>query len=479
MAVRERPPGRSSQADLLGLFAVLWALAAVWHLLGNTQTAPAWAQGLLALGAGLVLLHPGAPVPLAVLASGGLVTMWEEAPVLGNHWLLAGFVNLTILLAVAVGAARRRVSDRTDLADRLFPAARLSLLAFYGFAGFAKLNSAFFDRGVSCAVFYFQESTASVGLRGLGGGSRWVEYGVIFATVAVELSIPTLLFIRRTRSAGMLLGLCFHSVLAVDRTHEFFDFSAVVVALLVLFLPPSSGTWVAERAGSIRARLALRHEAVPGRLHLALVAVPVVAALLVAIDVVSPGVGASVGWWPWQLYAVGAIGTTLTFLRQHPAPVPRGHLRPHHILFLLVPGLVVLNGLTPYLELKTGYGWNMYANLQMVDGTSNHLIVRRSLPLTDEQKDPVRIIDSNAASLARYGAHDYGLTWRQFRGYLAKHPSVRITYERGGETVALQRASDRPELIEPLSGWREKVQLFRAIDLEEPVRCAPTWGPAR
>lgn len=33
---------------------------------------------------------------------------------------------------------------------------------------------------------------------------------------------------------------------------------------------------------------------------------------------------------------------------------------------LLVPVLVVFNGLTPYLELKTGFGWNMHSNLRTV-----------------------------------------------------------------------------------------------------------------
>ena len=85
---------------------------------------------------------------------------------LGNHWLLAGLVDLALLLAVAVGVVRRRWSDATDLAERFLPVARLCLLGFYFFASFAKLNSAFFDRSVSCATFYFRESTDSVGLVG-------------------------------------------------------------------------------------------------------------------------------------------------------------------------------------------------------------------------------------------------------------------------------------------------------------------------
>jgi hypothetical protein len=479
VALEERTGRRSSQADALALFSVMWALAAVWHLLGNTTGAPAWAQAILVVGAGLVLLQPGAPVPLAVLALGGVVTVWEEAPFLGNHWLLAGMVDLAILLAVGVGAARRRLDDRGDLAVRLLPAARLCLLGFYVFAAFAKLNSAFFDREVSCAVFYFRESTDSLGLGGLQlGGAPWVEHTVIVGTALVETAIPLLLLVRRTRHAGVVLGIAFHIVLALDRAHQFFDFSSVLLALFVLFLPPGAGTWVAERLGSVRARLSLRHEELPSRVRVGLVAVPVAAGALVAVDVVTPGPGIDIGWWPWQVYAVGVLAAAGIFLRQRATPSAL-HLRPHHAAFALVPLLVVLNGLTPYLELKTGYGWNMYANLRTVDGETNHLLLPGTLPLTDEQDDIVEVLDTSSAGLARYAASDHGLTWRQLRRYVAEHPDIRITYRRGNEVVALQRASDRPELIEPVPAWREKVQLFRAVDLLEPERCVPAIGPAR
>jgi hypothetical protein len=473
---REREDRRSSQVDALALFSVLWALAAVWHLLGNPLTAPGWAQALLAGGVALVLLQPGAPLPLAALAAAGLVVMWEEAPVLGNHWLLAGFVNLAILLSVGVGVARRRPTERVDLAHRLLPTARLCLLGFYVFAAFAKLNSSFFDRSVSCAVFYLHESASSLGLP-TGAGSVWVDRAVMFGTAAVELSIPVLLARRRTRHVGVVVALVFHGVLALDRTHEFFDFSSLLAPLFVLFLPPVAGTWVAERVGSVRARLALRHDRLPERVHLALVVAPVAAALLVALDALDAHQALLVGWWPWQVFAVAAVAATVTFLRQHRAPAA-DPLRPHHALFALVPLLVVLNGLTPYLELKTGYGWNMYANLRTVDGDSNHLIVRRTLPLTDEQADPVEILSSSDPELQRY-TDGYALTWRQLRTYLARHPDVAITYRRAGATVALHRADERPELVEAQPAWREKVQLFRAIDLREPTRCVPTFGPAR
>lgn len=472
----ERDDRRSTQVDALALFSVLWALAAVWHLLGNPLAAPGWAQALLAAGVALVLLQPGHPFPLAALAAAGLVTLWEEAPVLGNHWLLAGFVNLAVLSAVAAGRVRRGPDERVDLAVRLLPTARLCLLGFYAFAAFAKLNSSFFDRSVSCAVFYLHESATSLGLP-TGAGSVWVDRAAMFGTAAIELAIPVLLVRRRTRHAGVVVALVFHAVVALDQAHQFFDFSAILAALFVLFLPPMAGTWVAERLGSVRARLALRDERLPERVHLGLVAVPVTAALLVALDALDPRQALLVGWWPWQLFAFAAVVVTLTFLRQR-RPLVAASLRPHHAVFAVVPLLVVLNGLTPYLELKTGYGWNMYANLRAADGESNHLIVRRTLPLTDEQADPVEIISSSDPQLERY-ADGYALTWRQLRTYLARHPDVAITYRRGSETVALRHAADRPELVEPQPAWREKVQLFRAIDLRDPTRCVPAFGAAR
>src|SRR3546814_5810025 len=68
--------------------------------------------------------------------------MWEEAPVIGNHWLLAGCVNLVILMAVLVAVVRRRFGDRVDLANRILPAARLCLLGFYALAAFSKIGRA-------------------------------------------------------------------------------------------------------------------------------------------------------------------------------------------------------------------------------------------------------------------------------------------------------------------------------------------------
>lgn len=481
LAVEEEVRGpRSAAVDALNLFSVMWALAALWHLLGNPSGAPMPARALLTLGIGIVLWRPGAVGPLGVLAVGGLATVWGEAPVLGNHWLLVGFVDLAIVVAIGVGIVRRHPMDRAGFARRLFPVARLCLLAFYGFAAFAKLNTAFFDRSVSCAVFYFRESTSSLGLAGLQlGGAGWVEWAAIVGSVSVELSIPVLLVRRRTRHLGVVVGLLFHGVVALDRSHQFFDFSSVLAALFLLFLPAEAGTWVAERAGSVRARILLRDERGPTVVHAIAVALAVAIAAACTLDQIDAREGVDVGWVPWQIYTAIVILAVLRFLRERPRAAGRTMLRPAHVLLLVVPALVVFNGLTPYLELKTGYGWTMYSNLRTVDGDSNHLLVRAALPLTDEQADPVRIVSTDAPGLQGYARSDFALTWRQLRAFMSRHPEDAITYERAGERVVLTRAADDPDLVRPVSPWLEKVALFRAIDLTSPERCVPTFGPAR
>ena len=478
--LREGEGSERPRDAALELFAVMWALASLWHLLGNPGTAAGWAQAMVAVAAGAVLWRPGSVAALAGLAGAGVVAAWSEAPIIGNHWVLAMFVNLAVVAASLMALRRGRGASAGDVARRLFPVARLCLLGFYAFAAFAKLNAAYFDRSVSCAVYYFQESTSSIGLSGLQlGGAGWIEWAVIIGTAAIELSVPLLLLRRRTRSFGVVVGLVFHGLLAIDHQHEFVDFSAVLGALFVRVLPPSAGTWVAERVGSARARLALSEERLPRLVHSLLAGVPMVAGLAVATDVLGSRTALEVGWWPWQGWAVLCVLATLRFLDQRPPSLGRGALRPPHLALLLLPALVVANGLTPYLELKTGFGWNMYANLRTVDGDSNHFVVRRTLPLTDTQRDLVRIVRSDDPGLATYGTNGYALTWYQLRIYLSAHPEVGLTYERHGTQVTVARARDRPELVRPVPAWQQKLQLFRPVDLQAPERCVPTFGPAR
>ncbi len=146
---------------------------------------------------------------------------------------------------------------------------------------------------------------------------------------------------------------------------------------------------------------------------------------------------------------------------------------PGPVAWVLV-GLVVANGLTPYLELKTAYGFNMYANLSTVAGESNHLVVRDTLQLTHVQDHLLTVVESDDEELRRYADRGYLVPERNLLDFLARHPSssVVVRDETGTETTLDGSDGVRLPLL------LEKFQLFRAVDPQDPPRCQDVWLPA-
>src|SRR4051812_40680383 len=148
------------------MFAVLWAIATLFHvwgpsgraneLLSNVSTVGALHAVAGALAVAVLLRPRSLPLVVALVAVGPPI-LWFEAPILGSHWVVASFVDVAFLLAVLAA----RAGDRLE--SMFLPLARWVLIVFYSFAGFAKLNHAFFTPRVSCGTFYLDELAGSLG----------------------------------------------------------------------------------------------------------------------------------------------------------------------------------------------------------------------------------------------------------------------------------------------------------------------------
>ncbi|MGI8661749.1 MAG: hypothetical protein ACR2LQ_00870 [Acidimicrobiales bacterium] len=465
--------------DVLTLFAALWATAALFHAFGPSARATGIIHDFSAAGLGHVLLvvvalwvlaQPRWLAPLVGLAVLGPVTAWQEAPVLGNHWLVVSLVDLGLLLALAGSRRAGRLETRA-LAEGFFPVARWTLVAFYAFAAFAKLNHAFFDTTVSCSSVYFDETARTLGLStplAVGHGG-WASLVPIVAA-AIEMSIPILLCVRRTRALGVAVGLLFHAAIAIDQEHLFSDFSAVLSALFVLFLPAAFassivdvvrrrgrflvGAWAALAAMTAIAQwtggdATAERAFVDGRLWSWV--------LLDAAFVVA------VGWW-----LSNPRGATLS----RPLALERGAW-----WLAIVPVLVIANGVMPYLELKTAFGFTMYSNLQVADARSNHLLVP-ALALGKREAGLVRIEASDDPGLALYVSSNYLLPRDSLRSYLARHPAASIRYQSDGVEHDLAHASDDPDLTRAPALAVEKLLPLRAVDGRDPPRCQESFLPA-
>jgi hypothetical protein len=478
---RVSPVLGANTGDTFTIFACLWAAAALFHVLGPSGRAAqifsspstlGLSHVFLAICAIWLLVRPAYNLSLILVAVLGLISAWQEAPILGNHWLLVALVDLALLLSVFATLQAGRI-NRDRLANVFLPLARWCLVLFYMFAAFSKLNSAFFDTAVSCSTYYFDETVRSLGFDpppavGAGGVARLLP----FATVTAELSIPTLLLIGRTRVYGVLLGLVFHSLIALDRLHLFVDFSSVLAAMFVLFLPVQFAV------------SALRF--LTGKGGQLLVLWAVLAGLVLAVQWIDSNTFADFVFtegrlFIWYVYdAILLLGVIIWLARNRGWALDRPfNLRNKGPLWLVVvPTLVVVNGLLPYFELRTAYGYTMYSNLRMVDGESNHFIVRSSLPLGNRQANLVKVIASSDPGLVSYATYNYLLPWDSFRAYLAEHPAVAIAYERGDKGYVINRASDYPELVTPPSLLARKLLALRAVDGNDEPRCQDVFLPA-
>ncbi|MDP9021134.1 MAG: hypothetical protein M3N57_00235, partial [Actinomycetota bacterium] len=278
---------------------------------------------------------------------------------------------------------------------------------------------------------------------------------------------------RRTRTVGVVLAVGFHTLLAADLAHPFFDFSSLLLALFVLFLPPGFAGWLGSKV-TARGRAGRLLEA---GAHVMIVVVAVL--LLGAIGPANPDLAVLTlagAYLLWFAYAAVCVLVVVMHVLLHRPAAESGLFALPSRAMALVPVLVVLNGLTPYLELKTAFGFDMYSNLVTVAGASNHLVIPATLPLTDVQEDLVAIRSSSEPGLQWYADNDYALPWLTFRAYLDDHPDVAVLYVRGGELHDI-RPGDRHG-VAPVPVWQEKLMAFRAVDLRSPKRCQDRWGVA-
>jgi hypothetical protein len=468
-------PG-AGPGDVLTVFAVLWAVANLFHIWGPSARATAVLSHVTTVGvthvligvaAIAVLLRPRSLVRLGILAVLGPVSVWFEAPVLGSHWVVVALVDVAILLAIAV-----RGLDIGRVERAFLPAARLVLLGFYSFAAFAKLNHAFFTPRVSCGNYFFDELTGSLGIGLHSATAGWWSHLVPAGTAAIELAVPVLLLFRRTRVAGVVLGLVFHGLIALDQTHLLSDFSSVLNALFTLFLPASfaASVLVTHRSLSSSARDALRAVVVAG------------ASVLLLVQWYGKGAGLQRLFmdgraWAWVVFDVVVLVLVGRYVWHRKSLRADVDLRPSGWLWI-VPALVLVNGLAPFLELRTAYAFNMYSNLETASGDSNHFIVTRTLPLTDYQDDRVSILESSDPNLQLYAQQRFDIPFLQLRDYVSHHRDLSLVYRRGGLTHEVRRASDDPALVEPVPSWQSKLFAFRSLDQTDPNRCQPSFLPA-
>lgn len=348
------------------VFTFLWALAAIFHyfsiyaafvpsLPGEYSYLLSFAVFVVAL---FLLLKPTSLLRLNLYCLLQVLEVLCLLPEVPNHWLLTFFVNSTILASYSI-----RGGDRED---KLFSAIRLQVLILYFFSFFHKLNSDFLNPAHSCASVYYKRAADWLPFLSTSDCSIHL---LIYGTLALEFLLFAMLFATRPRKYAVFLGLLLHLSFTFSIEKNFFNFSSTMFALLFLFLDPTSVEGLAkDYQDKIFKNL---------QLGAVLFSVVLLALNFLVTESFFFGLyyqGVYLFWFSYAGIVLFLFSKNFARLASAKATVCFSSL----YVFVL---LVFLNGLSPYVGIKTRTAWQMYSNLWISDTDSNHLIVPRSLDL--------------------------------------------------------------------------------------------------
>jgi hypothetical protein len=449
------------------LFAVLWACATLFHLASYRLWAHSGIEVALALSAFWLLLSPNSLWRLVVLAVLQLIAVWDVLPRIANHWLVTGFINLTLLVAIASVALKRQ--PLSGFFEKFAPAARVQLLILWFMAAFHKLNTDYFVAATSCASIHYLELAKRLSFLPT---TLPAQNFMIYVSILTEAGIPVLLIFRKTRILGIFVGCSFHFLLGLSPFGDYYNFSAMLFALYFLFAPENYPellvTWWKKHPVSTKvASRTLQYGLVLG-----IAAAIAIAVLLQNRSRLISDVLRFAPLGAWLVY--GLVMMVIFFLsihssERHQTPA-RVLLKPAGVTIPII-ALMFLNGLSPYLGIKTEMSYSMFSNLRTEQDRSNHFLIRHVLHLNGLADDVVTILHSSDPRIQHYADDGFGITLFELRSYVSTHKEISLSYVRNGVRHDLARAGDDPELARPIPVLQRKLLSFRPVTLRDAVGC--------
>lgn len=456
------------------VFAMLWAIASLFHMAHSSVFDTQFDFALLTLAALYVIFRPSMGGFLLFITL-QMFDAFFRMPFTTNHWIFTAFVNVTIIHSLIYLIIRQRSFqiNSGDLLKTFAPLVRIELVVLYFFAVFHKLNSGFFADG-SCATDLLRAQNID---NYISLSPSFYKLNA-YLTLLIESLIPLLLCFRKTRTFGILLGVIFHCVLAYSSYNAFYDFSSMVFAVYFLFTLPELSVRIIDHLKTIKTKIV--RMASPkdfGYAKLAArIAVFVLGLGIIYILTKKLNDFKSIHlYFFWTVYSAIYLYIFIRnqFFGRHASSVEiqPGHFRVVHWSLLLIPVLVFINGTAPYLGLKTENSYAMFSNLKTEGGTSNHFIVPASTQVFNYQKDVVDVVSSSDPNLQKIANANLSMVWFEFQNYLNEHRPSEVRYTRNGNH-AVYRKSDPKTHPGKNNYVVSKLMKFRPFNKEGAQPCA-------
>ncbi|KAA3436783.1 hypothetical protein [Rufibacter hautae] len=456
------------------IFCCVWPIASIFHM-ANYNGFTLNLTFFLLTSAAIALISKPSSIPrLLVFISMQMFQATLDLPGISNHWILTAFVNITILHSFIYLIIKRKsfYIDKVEFLNTFAPLVKIEVIVLYFYAVFHKLNAGFFDLDASCAVRFILAQNNYYNI--LPSDKALLALN-IYATLFFEAIIPILICIRRTRYWGILVGLVFHFVIAYNPINGFYDFSSAVFALYFLF----TSTAFSEKINSLynnfikRKTVLKKHMLEFNIVNFAMFTVSLLFFLFL-IYYYNKVFQDYFRHIVWTTYGIGFITVFIMSMNVKEKNTEPNPFTVAHYTLLFFPILVFLNGLCPYLGLKTESSYAMFSNLRTEAGVSNHYIIPVNAQIFDFQKDVVEIVSTSEFHLQNVAKAGKLMTFFQFRRFVRTERPEFVTYKRNGElkTFTLSKATANDELFQKDNYLLEKLMMYRYWNKSGVQECA-------
>lgn len=319
-----------------------------------SSAAHAAAHVVLMLLCVALLIAPGATFLYPALLIALTVVIAAYSLRLSNHLILAWFMTLILVIAAA-----------RDSLSLFVWGVRSLMIGAYVLAFLHKLNRDYFDGSQSAAVQWADFLCFDRGIRSARARSI-IRFLHLWGGIVIEGSLPFLLAIAPLQPAGFLLALGFHFAIALL---GIVNFSAMMLAGLVVWLPASLVTDMATLLSALDA---------PWMIAAVVICVAAVWLLTPRLANFRCPYRHRRAAWIFQTtfgvaVAVMACAGIATIGRGL-APMSLDLSQADAVIVACVIALFAVNGLAPYLGLKTEFSFAMFSNLR--DEPWRHLLIR-------------------------------------------------------------------------------------------------------
>ncbi len=441
------------------IFGSMFALFSMFHFFNYAieygRFPPQLDIMIVLFAAILLFLNPRSPRFLFILMAVSTISAIVQAPVSSNHTIVRNFVLLGYWMSFFY--AMFRSLKWSDIFTNFTMAGQASLLVMYFFGVFHKINSDFLNPDVSCAVGLWEKMPWPLYLV----DHPIMHYLAIYGTFAVETILVLMLFSKRFRHIAVVFGILFHLLLAMSSYAMYISFTTLAISLHCLFLNEDSAKKIqsSQFMQAVRARVMNPLYLVLG---VVLTLCMVIAGMMRQYSIVTLLMLPLVLPFCFAVMRYGASDKPLLSISNR---------LPTTVIGVFLGGLFFLNCWMPYLGLKSAQAVNMFANIRLEGGVSNHLIMNKP-PKAFNYLEDVIIIDSVEGSKAllyyELNNHKVGMIYYAFLNEMETNPDAVVSYTRGGEKfVDITKAELKEDIETTLHPkWFRKWFHFKPAELE-------------